>query len=199
VVIPHGVSVDRFEPTDAGDGPPWRLIQVASLNRVKDQRTLVRAVRLLKDRGVRLHLDHVGEDTLDGAVQAQAADLRIADAITFHGFQPTDRVAALCRASHLFVSSSRHEGSGVAALEAAACGVPTVGSAVGYVADWMPDAAAGVPPGDANALADAIRLVLEDPARRRRMGAAARAWALAHDADAMAGAFDDLYRRAASR
>jgi glycosyltransferase involved in cell wall biosynthesis len=58
--------------------------------------------------------------------------------------------------------------------EAAAAGVPTVGTAVGVVADLAPDAAIAVTPGDPVALADAIVAMLTDPERRERMGERAR-------------------------
>ena len=79
--------------------------------------------------------------------------------------------------------SSRHEAAGVAVLEAAACGVPTVGTDTGYVADWSPDAAWSVPPGDADSLADAIGLLLLDRERREAMGRHAERRARSYDAD----------------
>ena len=52
------------------------------------------------------------------------------------------------REAHVSVISSRHEAGPVVALEAAAVGVPTVGTAVGHIAEWAPDAALAVPVGD---------------------------------------------------
>ena len=79
-----------------------------------------------------------------------------------------------------------------------ACGVPVVGSGVGYLADWSPDAATAVPPGSPQALADAIERILADPERRRATADAAHRWSAAHDVDSTARQFEALYRRVAS-
>jgi glycosyltransferase involved in cell wall biosynthesis len=70
------------------------------------------------------------------------------------------------------VLTSLHEAAGVVLLEAACTGLPIAGSAVGYLADWSPDRAAGVPPGDPVLLAAAIEALLRDPKRRHEMGLA---------------------------
>jgi glycosyltransferase involved in cell wall biosynthesis len=119
--------------------------------------------------------------------------------VTFHGFQPTDRLATLYARAHLHVVSSRHEAAGVAILEAAAAGLATVGTAVGYVADWHPERALAVPVHDPAALAIAIGELLHDPKRRERIAAAARAWTLAHDADWTAQQFERIYREVTGR
>ena len=193
LLIPNGVDTRFFVPATRPDGPPWRLLTVASLSLVKDQTTLLQGFCRLRDRIPDVHLDIVGEDTLGGMVQGVARSLNVDAHVTFHGFQPTDRLLPLYQRAHLFVLSSRHEASSVAMLEAAACGVATVGTNVGYVADWTPDLALGVPFGDPVALADAIAQLLEDSAQRERIAAAARKWTLAHDADWSAEQFERLY------
>src|SRR5262249_43225723 len=112
---------------------------------------------------------------------------------TYHGFERSDALATFYARAHLHVVSSRHEAANVATLEAACAGVPTVGTAVGYVADWAPHGrAVAVPVGDHEALASAIIELIEDSARRRRMAESARAWALAHDADWTARRFQEI-------
>jgi glycosyltransferase involved in cell wall biosynthesis len=197
-VIPIGVDPARFPLAERTAGPPWRLLRVASLNRVKDFPMLVETMRILRDRDADVHLDIVGEDTLGGAVQAHVRQQRLDDRITFHGWQPTDQLASFYAQAHLHVVSSRHEAAGVTTLEAACTHLSTVGTDVGYVADWSPDRAVAVPVRDARALADAIIGLLQDPVRRRQLAAAARTWTLAHDADWTASTFDALYARVAA-
>ena len=192
-VVPLGVDAGLFAPAARPEGPPWRLVHVASLNPVKDQTTLVSAVGRLIDRGLDVHLDVAGEDTRGGLVQRAARAAGLEGRITFHGLQTSAALVPLYQRAHLHLLSSLHEAAGVAVLEAAACGVPTVGTAVGYVADWSPDRAVAVPPGDPAALADAAALLLADPARRARLARAAREWTLAHDADWTAARFDEIY------
>lgn len=114
--------------------------------------------------------------------------------VRFHGLIDQRALAALYRGSHLLVIPSRHEAGPVVALEAACLGLPIVGSAVGHVADWAPAAATAVPPGDPAALARAIAGLIDDPARRASTATAAREWAMRHDADWTAAAFERVYR-----
>jgi glycosyltransferase involved in cell wall biosynthesis len=169
-----GISVDR--PA----GPPWRLLQVASLNRVKEQVRLLEALALI-DRTMDVRLDLVGEDTLGGALQAAAAAAGVADRITFHGFLDQDAIAPLRARAHLYVQSSRHEGAGVSVLEAAAAGLPVLGTRVGYVADWAPTAAEAVDDASPRMLATALARLLTNPERRAEIAAHALAFARAHD------------------
>lgn len=191
--IPLGVDLRHVTaPAARAEGPPWRLLQVASLNRIKDQSTLLHALALAR-RSIDVTLDLVGEDTLDGHLQRLAVALGVAEAVTFHGLVPHDALACFHRAAHVYVQSSRHEAGGIAVLEAAAAGVPIVGSRVGYVSDWDPHAAAGVVPGDAQTLAAAIVGLLRDPERRGALARAARDLAVEHDADWSARRMIALY------
>jgi glycosyltransferase involved in cell wall biosynthesis len=194
-VVPIGIDTHVFPPV-ARDrrGPPWRLLRVASLNRVKDYQTLLQALARIVDRGVEVHLDIVGEDTLDGAVQALTHTLRLDSRVTFHGFQPTDQLAAFYQRAHLHVMSSRHEAAGVVMLESASTGLATAGTATGYVADWSPERAVAVPVRDPDALANAVIDLLQDRPRRERIASSARSWTLAHDADWTAQQFEGIYR-----
>lgn len=192
-IVPMGIDTRLFinQPGDRA-AHARRLIRVGSINAVKDHPTLIQAMAMLPPD---VTLDIVGEDTLGGRVQALARTLKVDHRITFHGWQPTDRLAALYAAASLNIVSSRHEACNVTMLEAACTGVPTVGSAVGYVADWSPDRAVAVPPRNPRALADAIDALLGDAPRRARIAAAARTWTLEHDADSTAAAFEALYAR----
>ena len=192
-IIPVSIDPGAFPPAPRPEGPPWRLLRVASINEVKDYPTLLRALALVVARGLDAPLDIVGEDTMNGAAQALTKTLGLDSRVTFHGFQPTDRLAGLYARAHLHVVSSRHEASGVAILEAAASGLVTVGTNVGYVADWSPDRAVAVPVEDPDSLANAVVDLLQDPSRRERMATAARTWILAHDADWTAQQLDRLY------
>ena len=189
-----GADASLFSaPVPRPDGPPWRLLCVASINRVKDPETMLRAMSLVASRQPGVRLDWVGGDTLGGEAQYQAQALGLAGVVHFHGFLPVDRLAPLYRQAHLLVQSSRHESQGVAVCEAALAGVPTVGTAVGIVADLAPAAAVAVPIGDPRALAGEIVALLCDPGRRERLARAAQSWAFAHDADWTAAQFETLY------
>jgi glycosyltransferase involved in cell wall biosynthesis len=193
LVVPIGIDTSAFPLAERAEGPPWRLIRVASINRVKDYSTLLNAFAQLVQRLPDVHLDIVGEDTLGGAMQALASRLGIDRRVTFHGVLPSDEVARLYARAHVNVVSSRHEAACISVLEAAATGLATAGTAVGYVADWAPDLAVDVPVRDPGALSGAIGDLILDRKRRNMIASRARAWVLDHDADWTARRFEQIY------
>jgi glycosyltransferase involved in cell wall biosynthesis len=185
-VIALGVALDRWPPTglrQRREGEPIRLLHVANLNRVKDQPTLLRAMALLKRRGVPFTLEIAGFDALAGEVQRFAAGLGLQAEVAFLGFVPHDQLRPLFDRADVLVVSSIHEAGPLVTLEAAIAGVPTIGTQVGHIADFAPEAAVGVPIGDVAALADAIGQLAADEPRRLRIAAAAQERALRLDAD----------------
>ena len=200
--VPLGVDLDTWParaPERRALGAPARLVHVASLNRVKDQATLLRALALLSRQGASFEADIVGEDTLHGEIQRLAAELALLPRVRFHGFLTRSQLRPLVEAAHLMVVSSRHETGPVAALEAAVAGVPTVGTCVGHIAEWAPTAALAVPVGDSAAMAAAIGQLLGDEDLRLGLAREAQRRAVAQDADYTAQCFRDLYARLAAR
>ena len=200
--VPFGVDLRRWPPrapARRADGEPPRFVQIADLNRVKDQPTLLRALRKLADGGREFHLDLIGEDTLGGEIQATAAQLGIEHRVTFHGFLTQRAMRPIVDKAHVAIVSSRHEAGPVALLEAAVAGVPTVGTNVGHIAEWNGDAALAVPCRDPDALAAALCTIVDHEDLRLRLADAAQRRALREDADATARAFNDAYRRLVNR
>jgi len=194
--IPLGVDRSRWPLAAPRHRDPTtiaRLVHVASLNRIKDQPTLLRALRVLVEGGAKVHLDIVGEDTLRGEMQSLARELGLVSFVTFHGFKTQGALRPIMESAHVHLVSSLHEAGPVAILEAAMLGVPTAGTAVGHLREWMPAAALGVNPGDAAGLAEAIRVLLDDEELRLRIGREAQARAAATDADFTAARFLEVY------
>lgn len=179
-------------------GASLRIVQVASLSRVKNQRLLLDALSILAT-SFEPHLDLVGEDTLAGELQAHAARIGIGNRVTFHGFLAQDDLPAMLAGADFYVQSSRHEAAGVSVLEAAGSGLPVIGTRVGYVADWSPDRALALDAPSAATLAEAIVALHSDPADAAAMAVRARAWVVEHDAERMARDVDDLYRSVVRR
>jgi glycosyltransferase involved in cell wall biosynthesis len=198
--IPLGVDLAAWPPRDPvrrDDRRPARLIHVASLNRVKDQATLLHALATLVNSGVSVEMDIVGEDTLQGEIQALTERLKLAEVVRFHGFLTQRQLRPLLEAADLLVLSSRHETGPLVTLEAAIAGIPTVGTHVGHVAEWAPYGAMSVPVGDRAGLAASIRRLLDDEELRLAIAREAQRRASREDADHTAMRFRALYARLA--
>ena len=194
--VPLGVDLKVWpprEPVRRDRSKPARLIHIASLNRVKDQSTLLMALVSLKELGFSFEVDIVGEDTLGGAIQALAESAGLSKVARFRGFLTQRQLRPLLEAADLLIHSSRYETGPLVVLEAAAAGVPTVGTAVGHIAEWAPHAAVSVPVGDWRSLSAAIGSVIEDDDLRLRIAREALRRTTQEDADYTAARFHALY------
>jgi glycosyltransferase involved in cell wall biosynthesis len=185
-VIPvYGIDRELFrpaaEPKDAirrRTGLPLDAPIVFFSSRVapeKDAETVLRAVGLLADAGRPVFLLHRSGGHRELAALAEKLGVQ-QHVIAEDAVPPFEQLADLYRASDVCVQSSREEGLGFSPLEALACGVPVIATAVGGLNDTIRNGDTGwqVPPGDAEALAAAVIQVLDDPkesARRTARGA----------------------------
>lgn len=194
--VPLGIDLSAWPPRDPlrrDARGPAKLIQVATLNRVKDQPTLLRALASLSRAGVDFEMEVVGEDILGGEIQRLSAQMGLSERVRFRGFLTQRQLRPVVEAAHLMVHTSRHETGPIAMLEAAVAGVPTVGTAVGHIGEWSPDAALAVPVGDWAGLAEALSKILEDEELRLRIARAAQQRAIREDAGYTAECFQALY------
>ncbi|MGZ3442435.1 MAG: glycosyltransferase family 4 protein, partial [Polyangia bacterium] len=120
----------------------------------------------------------VGGGDLVPALQARAARLGVAERITWHGELSAPEVAEVIAGVGVLAlpSLTDAESFGMVLVEAMATGTPVVGSAVGGIPYVIRDGVDGllVPPGDAGALAAALRAILTDPARADLLGSGGR-------------------------
>lgn len=194
--VPLGVALDRWPiiaPRRRTPSAPAKLLHVASLNRVKDQITLLNAIAGLQSSGLTFRLDIIGEDTLDGAVHRHCGALGLAHCVRFHGFLQHHAMRPFFEQADLHIIASRSETGPVTVLEAAVAGVPSVGTRVGHLADWAPRAAGVVEPGDAAALAHVVARVLENEEERLGLATAAQALAIDENADATTKRVREIY------
>lgn len=175
--VPPGVDglIDlAFRETRNADGP-FRLLTVATLVPRKGQDLLVGALANLADR--QWTADFVGDarnPDYARRVADRIADSRLGNRITLHGAVSHDRLEPFWRRADLFVLPSRHEGWGIAFVEAVRWGLPVIGTTAGAIPEAVPsEAAILVPPDDLSALTAALARVLDDPAERNRLSAGA--------------------------
>jgi len=199
--VPLPVDMSAFAPASNRHRTrnACRVLHAASLIPVKDQATLLYAFRRVLDLVPDAILTIAGEDPFGHRTELEALRERLGlgGAVQFVGHRSHAEMPTLYHETDVFVLSSRHESQGMVVLEAAAAGVPTVGTDVGVVRDLAPDAAVSVRPGDPIALGEAIAGVLIDSPRRLRLGERARQRVGSEfDVEPVRDAFVDLYRDA---
>jgi glycosyltransferase involved in cell wall biosynthesis len=166
-VLPNGIDVPADPHGPAGSA----VLRVGGLGRLTAQKgfdVLLAAVGALVGEGTAVEVVVGGEGRDGAALRAAAAGLPVA----FRGFV-TD-VRGFLAGLDVFTLPSRREAMPLVLLEAMAEGLPCVATDVGDVRAAVGDAAVVVRPGDPAALADGLRSLLTDPARRRALGAGAR-------------------------
>jgi len=194
-VIPFGADAKLFRAIARKPlAPPFNIVHIGSLNRVKDQTTLLRAFQKIS-RQIDARLRIIGEDTLGGFLEGYARDLGISDRVAFLGLVPYEKLRDQFDWAHALLHSSLYEGQGVVFSEAAASEVLICGTRVGLLSDLGDTIGVAVEPGDYEALAENLLRVVEDPAVFTGHLMRARSWAAEHTADWTASQFAELYRR----
>jgi glycosyltransferase involved in cell wall biosynthesis/phosphoheptose isomerase len=208
-VIPCGVDLGRFTP----DGPRaprgaarHRLLCVGRLVERKGVGNVIRALASLDDAELLIaggaDAEHLRDDPEARRLLGLAAEAGVEDRVHLLGRVSRDELPALLRSADAVVCAPWYEPFGIVPLEAMACGVPVVASAVGGMIDTVVDGVTGVhvPPRDPDRLAAALRDLLADPAGRAAMGAAGVRRARQHyDWDRIAAATLEAYEPLAGR
>jgi glycosyltransferase involved in cell wall biosynthesis len=196
---PGGLAVPRALGTLGAGGPVAATVSV--LREQKRVDVFLEAAPLVLRRAPDARLAVVGNGPLHGELEAQAARLGLLadERFAFLPFEPP--MARWLAGIDCFVLPSDYEAFPVAILEALACGVAQVATAVGGVGEAVTaDTGVLVPPRDQGALAEAIVAVLGDPDRRARMSAASvRRHAEHFRLDRMGAATARVYEAALAR
>jgi len=177
-----GPGHDRVERAPVGDRS-LRIACVASFEEVKGHRFLVHACRLLKERGVDVHLDLAGGGPLRSQIEQLVDELELRREVTIHGPVPRPVIQRILAAADAAVLASyptrsgKREGIPVALMEAMMSRLPVVASGLSGIPELVEDERTGylVPPGDPWALADRLERLVGRPDLRRRLGDAGRA------------------------
>lgn len=181
-VVPCGVDTQAFTP----DGPTAprsdrpRIVSVGRLVPRKGFETLIRAMPRVPDA----ELVIVGgpcqaalsDDAEAQQLQRLAGQLGVGDRVRLLGAVTREQMPALLRSADVVACTPWYEPFGIVPLEAMACGVPVVATAVGGIRDTVVDDVTGrlVPPRNPEMLGAALAGLLADPQRRRGFGAAGR-------------------------
>ena len=173
-VVGNGVDLERFHPIDrtqarAALGLPAEaqvLVSVGGLCERKGFHRVIDCLPALHAQGTDAHLLVVGGASPEGdwtdRLQAQVRELGLAERVHFTGPVPPQDLHRVLSAADVFVLATRNEGWANVFLEAMACGLPVVTTAVGGNAEVVsrPELGTVVPFGDAAALTAALHAAL---------------------------------------
>ncbi len=186
-VLVHRTGIDLRkwpwrERARRGDGP-LRLVTVGRLVEKKGIEYALRAVRILKDRGVSVEYRVLGDGPRRDRLDALAQELGIGDRVILQGRHGQEKVRDVLDASDVLVAASvtaadgDEEGIPNVLKEAMASGMPVVATRHAGIPEVVEDGVSGllVPERDAAALADALERLAREPGRWAAMGRAGRA------------------------
>jgi glycosyltransferase involved in cell wall biosynthesis len=194
LILKNPVNLPKSLP-ERSSASPIRFLYLGMLSEPKGAFDLIDAMTQLDDtERRRLHLTIAGHGKIDEA-RAKVIAHGLEDIVTVRGWLNAEERDALLAETHVFALPSHFEGLPMALLEAMSFGIAPIATPVGGIPDVLTDGENGllVPPGDHQAIAAAIRRVLDDDALRSRLGAAARASVEPYSADGYAEALVDIY------
>lgn len=203
-VVHNGVDLERYRPgrgagllrsrLGTGDGAPL-IVATSQLTAIKGHAVLLDALAACRSPEPP-HLALVGRGREEAALRERVRRLGLDGRVHFLGFQ--ENVADLLEDADVAVQPSLQEGFPNSVVEFMAKGKAVVASRLAGVPEAVTDGVQGllVPPGETEPLAAALQSLLDDPARRRDLGEAARARAEAEfGLDRMVDRVDDLLCR----
>ena len=186
VVVPHGVDTTFFTPGDAAGTGATTCLFVGSW--LRDLETLEQVIRALAGTGESIRFEVVSD----------AEGLAGLPGTIVHGRLSDGELRDAYRRADLLVLPLLDSTANNSLLEALACGLPVVTTAVGGVEDYVDEGCAvTVPRGNAAAMAAAVLGLARDPGRCEAMGRRARERALELDWTRVAEQMLDVYRAVA--
>ncbi|WP_171161974.1 glycosyltransferase family 4 protein [Streptomyces sp. I05A-00742] len=182
-VVPIGADTDLFSPDPSVPVVPGRIVTTSSADvPLKGLVHLVEALAKVRTENPDAHLVVVGRRADDGPVAQAIERYGLEGAVEFVKGISDAELVHLVRGAQVACVPSLYEGFSLPAAEAMATGTPlvaTTGGAIPEVAGADGETCLAVPPGDADALAGALKRLLGDEGLRRRLGAAGRERVLA--------------------
>ncbi|MBO9397911.1 glycosyltransferase family 4 protein [Shimia sp. R9_2] len=174
-IIHCGVEPARYDGAEAPMGT--KLLFVGRLAPVKGLPILLRAMEQLVQKEPDVHLTVIGDGPGRKALQSQTDAAGLSDHVSFVGYKSQSEVAEALSAADMLVLPSFAEGVPVVLMEAMAARRPVVATQIAGIPELVTEGVSGllVPPGDPDALAQAIAKLLANPTRATAMGIAGRA------------------------
>ena len=198
-VIHLGIDTKTFFPQPVPKYDQPIILFVGKIVRNKGVEELIEAIgHLYKDfPGLKLKLFGKVDAKFGAYLKEKMEKLRISGMVEFAGFIDKEFLPAELSKGHVFAAPSYYEGGpGFVYLEAMACGLPVIGCSGSGIDEIIQHELTGmlVPPKNVNALADALRRVLEDSKFAKKLGMNARNYILKEcDSDICLTKLEDYY------
>lgn len=167
-----GADTEKFRPYPSTD-PVFRIVSLRAWEPNYNIDVILDATARLRaaEPGAAIELHLLGGGPLEPRLRSTAQALGLDDIVQFHGRVDEDRLAQLVNRSHVSVSIPASDATSVALLESMASGLPVVVSDLPANRQWVdPQGGWLLAPRDPQALAQALRELLHDPARALAMG-----------------------------
>jgi len=184
-VVPNGIDLEYFTPGTGPRAARPTLLFVGRLKKYKRVDLAIDALEMLVKQNVDAELHVLGEGDERSALEAHVRRRGLEDRVKFLGYVTESEKREALRSAWVHVLTSEKEGWGIANLEAAACGTPSVASDSPGLRESVVDGKTGllVPHGSAQALAAAVQTLIGAPDRGAGMGRQGRAFAEAFSWD----------------
>lgn len=197
-IVRNGVDAAPEATLSEARSTTPRVVVLSRLVPHKQIEDALDAIAQLRSRIPGLHLDVLGDGWWAERLVDHARLLGIADMVTFHGHVDDDIKHAVLQRSWVHVLPSRKEGWGLAVVEAAQHGVPTIGyRSSGGLSDSIVDGVTGLLVDDCQGLVDGLDRVLSDAVLREQLGAKAQVrsgeFSWTQSADAMRSVLDTVH------
>jgi glycosyltransferase involved in cell wall biosynthesis len=185
-----------FDPRPIQRAASARFCVLSTLERHKGIDIVIQAVRLLRDSGIEIGVDVYGDGPLGNSLQDLTRRLGVSDLVAFPG--RTSNAGLVYAQAFATIVPSQIEPFGMVAIESMAAGTPVIAARTGGLVDIVEDMVTGLhfTSGDANDLAQKIRVMRETPGASKRFAQAGRNRVIErYDGRTSLGEFDRMLRQ----
>jgi len=194
-IIPYGAEENLFRFNKSKNYvEPYKFIHIANLTEVKDQVTLLRTFKFIREK-VDCHLTMIGDDYLESNIQKLVQEFELDKNVLFVNAVPHQELSKYLSGAHFMLHTSLHEAQAVVINEAMSSGVVVCGSRVGLLSDLASECCITAECRDYTDLAQKILDLIPDKERIDKMRTFAFYWSKDHSASWTYESYKKIYKR----
>ena len=166
--ITPGIDTEKYsltKRTKIEKSRPLKLVCTRRLEPVFDHFTIIDALALLKEKGIKFQMTFVGDGTLLNDMKQRVNDFGLTESVNFMGKIPNDDLPEVLSQQDVYISASLWDGTSLSLMEAMATGLFPIVSDIKANSAWIENGVDGFlhKVGDSNNLADCIMKLLNNP------------------------------------